>query len=91
MASAMDLMQLNPFVRRAVILMTGLRLTHTADVFALDVLTIIPGYVVELALAVLLALGVPLTWARRCIFFAVVSAWRQPHFISNINAHEWRA
>lgn len=60
MAPAMDLMQLNPFVRRAVVLMTGLRLVHTADQFTLDVLTIIPGYVVWPALVLLVcSLGVP--------------------------------
>jgi hypothetical protein len=46
MAKAMDLMQVNPFVRKAIILMNGLRLKQTVDEFALNVLTVIPGYVV---------------------------------------------
>eukprot|EP00884_Botryococcus_braunii_P011333 jgi/Botrbrau1/201/Bobra.0022s0181.1 len=47
MDKVMDLMQVNPFVRRAIVLMNGVRLKHTKEEFGLSVLTVIPGYVIS--------------------------------------------
>jgi hypothetical protein len=47
MARAMDIMQVNPFVRKAIIFMTGLRLKQSAGDFELQVLTIVPGFKVH--------------------------------------------